>query len=209
MKADLVRKRTYALVAVAAGITLMVSACGPGAPAPTVATPGVKGIPANASANLPAGTTNATINSIVGTYSGKLNRKMPDGTVARQDFSYVLTQTDPNPNQNGAKFSGTFSSTGAAGNFNFTSPLGIDANAVPSGGDDIYGFRSYSQASPAIPADLSESYVALQLDVALNSSTQFDPAQSRIYFLDCGFSQGADCEYNASDVFFDSVLGKR
>jgi len=162
--------------------------------------------------NLPRPTTNITgqlqpvpylpsqsATAAYGTYTGTLYKTQFDGSTLSQPFSLVLSQSS-----SGYGATGAFSSSGIAGNFNFSMSMDIGLSSYQYMGISYYSFLS----SRLTDSGFSGVPFKIQLIVALaNSGTQFDPTQSSISIKDCGFSDS--CTNYAEDVSFGADLGKR
>jgi hypothetical protein len=170
----------------------------------------------NVPLTVPGAIPNATLSTIptryqsilMGTYGGTLSRLDASGQVTATQ-PYVVTLSPATVSGN-TYLSANFSSDGAVGHFGFASLMNMGLVAYPVQDTLYFSFTTAAQQSPQVPNSIEESFLSVGLIIGLRSGgTQFDPAQSTIYFLDCGLSQGVDCSALASSVGFTNDLGKR
>lgn len=177
-----------------------------------------------ASANLNSLNPN-TLNLLTGTYGGTIYSEV---TGDFQDYTIRITTTQVSLQQSYAYYNNSsamatiaqmsFSSNGPLGNIQLNSYLNPGALAVPDvyTGNVLFSFATTKLTHEAISVDPEFSF---NLEISLKPvysnagvTYQFDPTQSKIFIMDCGFSKGVDialCSVPLQNVLFDNDFGKR
>ena len=163
-----------------------------------------------------AGSLVSTVDALMGTYSATMTtealQEMSDyGPVQPQIVSIALYKS-----QNGSALYpyANVQISGPLASMSFNTSLSLGLWDFRYNGGYKYSFITKDVTLPS----LTTSRFALELVVALRDGNQFDPTQSKIRILDCGFSQGvtsgsyslpASCGNELQDVIIRDDLGKR
>lgn len=158
------------------------------------------------------GLSSSAISGIIGDYSGTLVRKdfVTGETIASQPYSLNISkaQVQGYPDTQYAYM--TLVSSGPMGEIRIESFLGLRL-----GLSDLNGVTYYNLISTGLTsAALSDDAFAVELMIALNQNSQFNPTWSSITLLDCGFSQVVAnqpiwiCSSPSVDSGFSDDLGK-
>ncbi|MEK6578678.1 MAG: hypothetical protein AABZ55_05575 [Bdellovibrionota bacterium] len=151
--------------------------------------------------------------AIIGTYDGTMWKEDANFNLVSVPFTIQLSRAQtqgttavpgaPVGTSYGSYAYLNFQSQGVDGvPISFQSCLNLDWGV---GMGTSYSFTTSTLSNPA----MSSTYFQLAITLGINGS-QFDPAQSLIRILDCGFSQSGYCGSMSYDVNFNStVLVKR